>query len=219
MAPWLECPIIIGPSNPARPGPQTEFHSLDPVIPLRRFENRRLYSTGILIAVAAVLLVLAAMIVLGEYTKTLGRFLLTAVILGGYFLVSWAGSSPAGGWSLRWVSRPALGFAAAALAILLFGVWGTPDSDGFWKTAAIVSILPLGIILIGRRLGSNYIDLPRRLASLVSAGVLAAGMVLAGLGIAAEIKVPAYWWAFTLLMLVWATTAVAVPLLSIRRSH
>ena len=186
---------------------------------MRRFENRRLYSTGILIAVAAVLLVLAAMIVLGEYTKTLGRFLLTAVILGGYFVVSWAGSSPAGGWSLRWVSRPALGFAAAALAILLFGVWGTPDSDGFWKTAAIVSILPLGIILIGRRLGSNYIDLPRRLASLVSAGVLASGMVLAGLGIAVEIKVSAYWWAFTLLMLVWATTAVAVPLLSIRRSH
>jgi hypothetical protein len=186
---------------------------------LRRFENRRLYSTGILIAVAAVLLVLAAMIVLGEYTKTLGRFLLTAVILGGYFLVCRAGASPAGGWSLRWVSRPALGFAAAALAILLFGVWGTPDSDGFWKTAAIVSILPLGIILIGRRLGSNYIDLPRRLASLVSAGVLAAGMVLAGLGIAVEIKVSEYWWAFTLLMLVWATTAVAIPLLSIRRSH
>ena len=202
-----------------RPGPQTESHSLDPVIPLRWFENRRLYSTGILIAVAAVLLVLAAMIVLGEYTKTLGRFLLTAVILGGYFLVSWAGASPTGGWSLRWVSRPALGFAATALAILLFGIWGTPDSDGFWKTAAIVSILPLGIILIGRRLGSNYIDLPRRRASVMAAGVLAAGMVLAGLGIAVEIKVSPYWWAFTLLMLVWATTAVAIPLLSIRRPH
>jgi hypothetical protein len=44
-------------------------------------------------------------------------------------------------------------------------------------------------------------------------------MVLAGLGIAVEIKVSEYWWAFTLLMLVWATTAVAIPLLSIRRSH
>jgi hypothetical protein len=44
-------------------------------------------------------------------------------------------------------------------------------------------------------------------------------MVLAGLGIAVEIKVSAYWWAFTLLMLVWATIAVAIPLLSIRRSH
>ena len=167
---------------------------------------------------AAALLVLATMVVLGEYTKTLGRFLLTAVMLGGYFLVSWAAASPASGRPLRWVSRPALGFAAAALALLLFGVWGTPDSDGFWKTAAIVSILPLGIILIGRRLGSNYIDPPRRVASVVSAGVLAAGMVLAGLGIAAEIKVAPYWWAFTLLMLVWAITAVAMPLLSIRRS-
>ena len=151
------------------------------------------------------MLIVIAMVVLGEYTKTRGRFLLTALVLEGYFFCS---LGPA--WVVErrpesQLSQAALAAAVVALALLLIGIWGTPNSDAFWKSAAIVTILAVALAYLA------VVDVePGRLAGSfqVKAVSLAAG--IACIGIAGGINWPPYWWIFTLAFLVWAG-AVLVP--------
>jgi len=85
------------------------------------------------------------MVVLGEYTKTRGRFLLTALVLEGYFFCSLGPAWVAERRSESQLSQAALAAAVVALALLLIGIWGTPNSDAFWKSAAIVTILAVAL--------------------------------------------------------------------------
>ena len=159
----------------------------------------------VMMSVVAVLIVIV-MIVLGEYTKTRGRFLLTALIFEGYFFCSlgpvWVAERRAD----SPLSRVALAAAVAALLLLLTGIWGTPNSDAFWKSTAIVTVLALVLSYVA------VVDVqPERLARSYQVKAVALATVIACFGIAADIKWPPYWWVFTLAALAWVGTLL-VPL-------
>ena len=161
---------------------------------------------------AAAVLIVAAMIALAEYTKTRGRLLLTALVLAAYFCSAlgpvWlAQRSPA---SL--LSRAGLVATAAALLLMLTGIWGTPNSDSFWKTAAIVTLLGF-VLAYFAAVELQHGRLTRRFA--VRAVALAAFMAF--LGIAAGIKWPPYWWVFTLVVIGWAGALVVTAALYLGR--
>lgn len=154
-------------------------------------------------------MIVIAMVVLGEYTKTRGRFLLTSLVLEGYFF-----SSLGAVWVQRRrpdsaVSKIALGAGATALLLLLTGIWGTPNSDAYWKTAAIVTALALVLAYFA------VVDLqPGRLTRLFAVKAVAVAVLMAGLGIAAGIRWPPYWWVFTVVVIVWVA-ALLTPTVSI----
>ena len=149
-------------------------------------------------------LVVVAMVVLGEYTKTRGRLLLTALVVAAYFF-----SSRGPVWLARhrpaiMVSRVGLGVGAAALLLLLMGIWGTPDSDAFWKSAAIVTLLGLVLAYFA------IVELEQgRLTRRFAVRAVAVAAFMACLGIAAGIKWPPFWWVFTLAVIVWAGALLA----------
>ena len=154
----------------------------------------------------AAVLVVIAMVALAEYTKTRGRLLLTALVLAAYFFSSlgpvWlAQRRPASA-----VPRPALVAGAAALLLLLTGVWGTPNSDAFWKSTAIVTIMGLVLAYVA------VVELQQgSLTRPFAVKTVALAAIMACLGIAAGINWPPYWWVFTLAVIVWAG-ALLVPL-------
>ena len=151
------------------------------------------------------MLIVIAMVVLGEYTKTRGRFLLTALVLEGYFFCSLGPAWVAERRSESQLSQAALVATVVALALLLIGIWATPNSDAFWKSTAIVTTLALVLVY------AAVVDVePRRLAR--SFGVKSAGLatVIACIGMAGGINWPPYWWVFTLAFFVWLG-AMLVP--------
>ncbi len=159
----------------------------------------------VLMSVLAVLIVIV-MIVLGEYTKTRGRFLLTALMFEGYFFTSLGPAWVAERRADSPLPRVALAAAAAALLLLLTGIWGTPDSDAFWKSTAIVTSLALVLAY------AAVVDAqPGRLVRSYQVKAVAVATAIACFGIAAGINWPPYWWVFTLAALVWAG-ALLVPL-------
>jgi len=146
------------------------------------------------------------MVVLGEYTKTRGRFLLTALVLEGYFFCSLGPAWVSERRSESQLSQSALAATIVALALLLIGIWGTPNSDAFWKSAAIVTILA-GVLAY---LAIRDVEPGRITGSFqVKAVSLAAG--IACIGIAGGINWPPYWWVFTLAFLVWAGAVLVQP--------
>ena len=163
------------------------------------------YALGFVMTSVVAVLIVIAIVVLGEYTKTRGRFLITALVVEGYFFCS---LGPA------WVAerRPdsrvwpvALVAAAAGLLLLLTGIWGTPDSDGFWKSTAIVTTLALVLAYVA------VVDVePGRLARSFAVKAAALATVIACIGMAGGINWPPYWWVFTLAFLVWLG-ALLVP--------
>ncbi|MCH7737524.1 MAG: hypothetical protein IH872_09010 [Chloroflexi bacterium] len=163
------------------------------------------YAFGFVMSSVVAVLIVIAIVVLGEYTKTRGRFLLSALMVEGYFFCSlgpaWAAErrpdSP--------LSRVALAAAVAALLLLLTGTWGTPNSDAFWKSTAIVTTLALVLAYMA------VVDVqPGRLARSFPVKAVALATVIACVGMAAGIKWPPYWWVFTLAVMVWAA-ALLVP--------
>ncbi len=183
---------------------------------ISRAENPRSYAAGLLASVVAALLVLVAIAVMGEYTKTSGRFLLSALLLTGYCLTSLGPAVLA----KRNVPRrippvvPKTGLMLAALGIVLLlgGVWATPNSDGFWKATAITTLLAITFVYAS---WTHWLDSPIRLArraAVVSASAAMLGSTMAGVGISFELKTPPYWWAFTLIALLWALSGLLVPL-------
>ncbi len=148
-------------------------------------------------SVVAVLIVIV-MIVLGEYTKTRGRFLLTALMFEGYLFASLGPAWVAEQRADSPVSRVALAAAVAALLLLLTGIWGTPNSDAFWKSTAIITVLALVLSYVA------VVDVqPGRLARSYQVKAVALATVIGCFGIAAGINWPPYWWVFTLAVLVW----------------
>ena len=156
-------------------------------------------------SVVAVLIVIAV-IVLGEYTKTRGRFLLSALVFESYFFFGLASAWAADKRLESMVARVALVAVVAALSMLLIGIWGTPDSDAFWKSAAIVTILAVVLAY------AAVVDVqPGGLAGSFQVKPISLAALIACIGIAAGINWPPYWWVFTLAVLVWIG-ALVVPL-------
>jgi len=163
------------------------------------------YAIGFLLSSVVAVLVVITMIVLGEYTKTRGRFLLSALVFEAYFFVSLASAWAAEKRLDSWVARTALVAGAAALLMLLTGIWGTPDSDAFWKSAAIITTIAVALTY------AAVVDVePGRLASRFQVKPIILAAVIACVGIAAGINWPPYWWVFTVAVLVWVG-ALAVP--------
>jgi len=163
----------------------------------------RSYGVGCMLFSVVSVLIVVAIVVLGEYTKTRGRFLLTALLLAAYFFISMA---PA--WTVEHrpesrVAPIAWLVAATAVMILLIGVWGTPNSDAFWKSAAIITTL--GMILSY----ASVVDAkPGRLIRDFSAKVLGLATLIICVGIACGINWSPYWWVFTLAVLVWVVSVI-----------
>ena len=100
------------------------------------------------------------------------------------------------------------------IGIFVIGIWATPDSDAFWKAAAIVVILAVGVSYCFWFLASPpRIRLARRLAW-ASMGAAASAGLLASAGVIFEIKLLPWWWAVSLLVLLMVAGCLAVPVVN-----
>ena len=163
------------------------------------------YGIGFILFFVAAVLIVVTIVVLGEYTKTRGRFLLTALLLDGYFLTSLAPAWSAKRRSDSRVVRLALLTAAAAVLVLLTGIWGTPNSDAFWKSAAIITTLGVALSY------AAAVDAePGRLSRSFQVKVSALATAITCVGIAGGISWPPYWWVLTLVVLIWIASILVL---------
>ena len=177
------------------------------ILRLRRVMNPKVYSIGFLASLTAAVLVVIVMVALAEYTKTRGRALLTALVLTAYFFSSlgpvWLAHRKPG----SSVFKVALGVATAALLLILIGVWGTPNSDAFWKSTAIIAVLGL-VLAYFSVINWKQEDITRSFG----VRIVALAAFMGCLGIAAGINWPPYWWVFTLAVIVWVGSLLLFPL-------
>ncbi len=166
--------------------------------------------------IAAVLVVLA-MVVLGEYTKTRGRLFLTALSCAGFCLLALtpAALSQRPGPSV--LGNAGLGVVALGLLLVLVGIWGTPNSDAYWKATGILSIAAGSLAYLCWLLLVEPLFLLARTVRRLAAGTAGLALALATLGIVAEIKSPAFWWAFTLTVILQMVGGIAFRVLNRRR--
>ena len=160
----------------------------------------RTFLAGLAASLAAAVLIVLAMAVLGEYTKTRGRLLLTALSLTGFCVLAFPSAVLAG--RGRYAGLAVLGVLAAGsgFALVVAGLWATPDPDAFWKAAAIASIAAASVAyscwaLLFRAQGSA--PQVAQYAALVLAGLM---FFLTTLAIIVEIRESAFWWAVALLV-------------------
>ena len=169
--------------------------------------------SGILGGLAAAALVVLAMVLLGEYTKTRGRWLGTALALSGYCMAALGPVVLHG----RGKYRPAAisGMLLSLVAFVLFtvGLWGTPNSDGYWKATAVSTLLCLALAHVCWML---FLEQPIALVSgMARASALGASLlaILAGVGIIFEVKVAPFWWVVALLGIGQVVTGVTAPII------
>ena len=151
---------------------------------------------------AAAALIVVVTVVLGEYTKTRGRLLLTALSLSGFCLLALAPAALANRPGRRLLGRVGVAAAGLGFILLVAGLWATPNSDGYWKSAAVVSV---------GAASSSYLCLmllpqPRRRAAALTrwTALLATGLTLAmaAVGIIAGMKAAPFWWTVVLIVIV-----------------
>lgn len=177
------------------------------------------HAAGVLLSLLAAVAVVAFMVGTLEYTKTRGKLLLTALLVGGFFLTTLGGTAiPREGIGRR-LHPAAPVIALAALLLLLAGLWAGADSDGFWKAAACATILALGFVVSGIALSRASGD---KLADIFPTASAASSLLItlmAVLGIILEINAALYWWAFALLFLCWlaSTAGMAAAWLWLKR--
>lgn len=156
--------------------------------------------TALLVSLAAALLVVVAMALLGEYTKTRGRLLLTALSVAGFCLLALAPATLSQ--RDKYGSIGAAGVAAASLGLLLVvvGTWATPTPDAYWKSTGIVSLVAASLSYLSGLLLLALTSAPAliaRWAAIAAGGVVP---VLAALAIILEIKTRAFWWVVSILV-------------------
>lgn len=148
----------------------------------------------------AAVLVIAAMVLLGEYTKTRGRLFLTALVLAGFCLSALAPSVLHRRRRFQTLATAGMLAAAAGFILVATGIWATPDSDAYWKTAAIASILAWSTFQVSLLLllvpGRPLV----RVVQLVAVAAAALAALLPVLGIILEFKAAPYWWAVFLMV-------------------
>ena len=170
-------------------------------------------ASGILGGLAATALVVLAMILLGEYTKTRGRWLGTALALSGYCMAALGPVALHGRGRYRPVATSGILFSLLGFALFTVGLWGTPDSDGYWKATAVSTLLALASAHVCWML---FLERPIALvAGMARTSALAASMLalLAGAGIIFELKVVPFWWVVALLGIGQVVTGVAAPII------
>ena len=169
----------------------------------------RVFLLGILGALSAALLIIVIMALMGEYTNTRGRLILTTLTLAAFCLSAVSPAALHRQGRYQPAALAALMASALGLSMVTVGIWATPDSDAFWKATAIASILSAatfhGSVLLLWQPGPGYVGLIRW------PGVIAAlaAALMAILGIVFEIKLGVFWWAMVLLILgtVWVGLA------------
>lgn len=173
---------------------------------LGRLKTTKNYGFGFLLSSVLAVLIVIVIVLVGEYTKTRGRFLLSSLMVEGYFFCGlWSV------WALERrpesrISQVAFAAAAVALLMILTGIWATPNSDAFWKSTAIITLLAFvfGYLAV--------LDTQEgRLARSTQAKSIVLATVIAGVGIAADVTWPPYWWVFTLAVIAWVST-LTIPI-------
>ena len=170
------------------------------------------HAAALLLSLLAALAVVAFMAGTFEYTKTRGRLLLTALLVAGYFLTTLLATATPRDGVMRWLYASIFSFATMALFLLLMGLWTTPDSDEFWKSAASLTFLALGLSLAGLALRAGSGSSAARVLAWTSASIAILMTAMTMLGIALEIRAIPYWWAFALLALCWLAASVALAI-------
>ena len=161
------------------------------------------HAAALLLSLLAALAVVAFMVGTLEYTKMRGRLLLTTLLVAGYFVTTLVSTATPKDRTARWFFAVILGWATLSLFLLLLGLWATPDSDEFWKSAAGITFLAFGMSFVGLALGLGSGVRPARVLAWLSAILAALMTVMTVLGIALEIGAAPYWWALVLLALCW----------------
>ena len=176
----------------------------------RNWITPRLLVSGILGELAAAALVVLAMVLLGEYTKTRGRWLGTALALSGYCLTALGPVALHGRSRYRPVATSGMLFSLLAFALFTVGLWGTPNSDGYWKATSVSTLLALAHVC-----WMLFLERPIALVSgIARASALGASLLalLAGAGIIFEVRVVPFWWVVSLIAIGQAVTGAAVPI-------
>ena len=164
---------------------------------------------------AAAAVILLGMLVQGHYSANLGRLLLTALALG---LFSSLALSPSVVWRRKpnpWLGPAGMAVQILGLLLATVGIWAAPDSDAFWKSIAIVTILAVALSYSFWFLAFPPGFGAARRAAWVSMGAAASAGLLASVGVIFEIRLLPWWWAVSFLILVMLLACVAVPLLSL----
>ena len=173
----------------------------------------RVFLVGVAVSLAAAVLIVLVMAVLGEYTKTRGRLLLTALSLAGFCVLAFppavlTGRGRYAGLAVLGVLAPGVGFV-----LVVVGLWATPDSDAFWKAAAIASIAAGSTAYCCWTLWFRAQRLAAQVAQYVALVMAGLVLFLTTLAIIAEIREAAFWWAVVLLIVaqVGCVLAAAAP--------
>ena len=166
---------------------------------------------GLFCSVMAAVAIVAFAIGTLEYTKTRGKLLLTALLVGGYFVTMLAATGIPTAGIRQWLRVAAQCLATGAVFLLLLGLWGTPDSDAYWKAAAVVTLVTIGLVCSGVATRAGLGDAVVRGFALTSATAAGLLTLMTALGIALEIRLPLYWWVFGLLVVLWLVASAAIP--------
>ncbi len=169
----------------------------------------QIYAAGCFLSVLAAIAVVAFAIGTLEYTKTRGKLLLTALLVAGFFVTLVGATAMPRSGPGPWFRPAAIGVAVSALLLMVIGLWGTPDSNAFWKATAGVTVLAMGLVAAGQALSRAGGSRAVRVAGVLSASLAALLTVMAVMGIALVIGAAAYWWAFGLAAVGWVIASCA----------
>ena len=163
-------------------------------------------------------ILLLGMVVQGHYSGNLGRLLLTALALGLFASLAlgpsialqhaWQGNGK------PWLGPAGLTAPILGLMLVTIGIWAVPDSDAFWKSVAIVTILAVALSYCFWFLAYPPGSTAARRVAWASIGASASASLLASVGVILEIRLLPWWWAVSLLILVMVACGVAVPMVS-----
>ena len=170
----------------------------------------------LLASLVAAGLVVVVMGVLGEYTKTRGRLLFTALSLSGCSLLALAPSVLVQRANYRYWGYAGVGIACVAYILVAGGIWGTPDSDAYWKAAGIASIGAGSLSQLCWLLLMTPNAFMARAALLTASGAAGSVPMLTGIAIIAEIKSAPFWWAVVVLVFIQVFGGLAAPILNRR---
>ena len=179
----------------------------------------QVHIVGLFVSLMAVIAVAAFAIATLEYTKTRGSLMLTAFLVAGYFLTMLASTRIPGEGARVPLRLAAQALATVALFLLLLGLWGTPDSDTYWKATAIVTLLTIGMVCSGIVMRVRLVGQSEKVLIWISAAAAVALTGLAVVAISVEITAALYWWAFGLLVAGWVAAGLSLLMLRILRGR
>ena len=165
---------------------------------------------GMLGGLVAALLVIVTTVLLGEYTKTWGRLLLTFLVLASFCLSAIPSSALLQRGRLKPVGWAGLAASGAGFILVATGIWATPDADAYWKTAAIASIAAAATFQTSWLLLLTPVGAIARLLawSVMGASLLAALLSVAGIIGGADLE--GYWWVVFLLVIAGVVGSLAL---------